>query len=141
MVQEANKSQLEKDSFKVVSKKKPTTEMVEDMIFAWKVSKHTRSNSAVIVKDLKTVGICQGETARIDAIEKALDRACENSKDAILSTDGSISAADGIQAAIQGRIAGIIQPGGSLKDKEMIKLADKYELVMITTGIRQFRNQ
>lgn len=141
LVQEADKSQLEKDSFKVVSKKKPTTEMVEDMIFAWKVSKHTRSNSAVVVKDLKTVGICQGETARIDAIEKALDRACENSKDAILATDGFISSVEGIQAAIQGRIAAIIHPGGSLKDKEIIKTVDKYELVMIQTGIRQFRNQ
>lgn len=139
LVQEADKSQLEKESFNVVSKKKPTTEMVEDMIFAWKVSKHTRSDSAVVVKDLKTVGICQGETARVDAIEKALDKACENSKDAILALDGFVSGAEGIHAAIQGRVAGIIQPG--FKDKEVIKIADKYELVMITTGIRQFRNQ
>lgn len=139
LVQEADKSRLEKESFNVVSKKKPTTEMVEDMVFAWKVSKHTRSNSAVVVKDLKTVGICQGETARVDAIEKALDRACENSKDAILATDGFLSTAEGIQAAIQARISGIIQPG--VKDKQLIKIADKYELVMITTGIRQFRNQ
>ena len=115
--------------------------MVEDMIFAWKVSKHTRSNSAVIVKNLKTVGLCQGETARVDAIEKALDRACENSKDAILATDGFISSTNCIQAAVQGRIAAVIQPGGSLKDKEIIKMADKYDLIMIQTGIRQFRNQ
>ena len=141
LVQEADKSQLEKDTFKVVSKKKPTAEMVEDMIFAWKVSKHTRSNSAVIVKNLKTVGLCQGETARVDAIEKALDRACENSKDAILATDGFISSTNCIQAAVQGRIAAVIQPGGSLKDKEIIKMADKYDLIMIQTGIRQFRNQ
>ena len=139
LVQETDKSQLEKESFNVVTKKKPTTEMVEDMIFAWKVSKHTRSNSAVIVKDLKTVGICQGETTRTDAIEKALDIACENSKDAILATDGFIVGSESINAAIQGRISGIILTG--VKDKDIIKTADKYELVMITTGIRQFRNQ
>ena len=138
-INEQENTDLTPKGFKVATKLKPTQEQVEDMVFAWKVSKHTRSNSAVVVKDLKTVGICQGETARVDAIEKALDRACENSKDAVLVTDGFLSSAEGIQAAIQARIAGIIQPG--LKDKQLIKTADKYELVVITTGIRQFRNQ
>lgn len=141
LVQEYDKSALEKDSFKLVSKKKPTTEIVEDMVFAWKVTKHARSNAAVVVKDLRTVGISQGQANRLEAIDIALDKACENSKDAILATDGFISSIESIQDAAQGRIAAIIQPGGSPKDKEIIKTADKYELTMIMTGIRQFKNR
>lgn len=141
LAQETDKSALEKDSFKLVSKKKPTTEIVEDMVFAWKIAKNARSNAAVIVKDLKTVGMAQGETNRINAIDIALDRACEGSKDAILATDGALSTTDAIFDAAQGRISAIIQPGGSAKDKEVIAAANKYELIMITTGIRQFKNQ
>lgn len=141
LVQDFDNSELKKNTFKVVSKKKPTTEIVEDMVFAWKICKYTRSNAAVVVKDLKTVGIAQGQANRIDAIDIALDRACENSKDAIMATDGHIASTEGILDAAQARIAGIIQPGGSKKDKEIIASADKYELTMITTGLRQFRNK
>lgn len=139
--QEPDKTSLEKDSFKLVTKKKPTAEMVEDMVFAWKIAKHARSNSAIVVKDLKTVGIAQGQSNRIEAIDIALDRACENSKDAILATDGAITTTDGIFDAAQARISAIIQPGNSTKDKDIAKAADKYELVMITTGIRQYNHK
>ena len=111
------------------------------MVFAWKVSKYTRSNSAVVVKNMRTVGISQGQPNRIDAIDSALDKACENSKDAVLATDGFISTIDGIYDAAQARIAGIIQPAGSKRDKEVVAAVDKYEMTMITTGLRQFKNK
>ncbi len=139
--QDFDNSELMKNTFKVVTKKKPTTEIVEDMVFAWKICKHARSNAAVVVKDLKTVGIAQGEANRISAIDIALDRACDNSKDAIMATDGFIATTDGIFDAAQARIAGIIQPGGSKRDKEIAQTCDKYELTMITTGLRQFKNK
>lgn len=141
LVQDVNDAELAKNTFKVVSKKKPTAEMVEDMVFAWKVSKYTRSNSAVVVKNMRTVGISQGQPNRIDAIDSALDKACENSKDAVLATDGFISTIDGIYDAAQARIAGIIQPAGSKRDKEVVAAVDKYEMTMITTGLRQFKNK
>ncbi|MCR5262140.1 MAG: hypothetical protein K6C94_09950 [Candidatus Gastranaerophilales bacterium] len=141
LVQDFDNSELMKNTFKVATKKKPTTEMVEDMVFAWKISKHARSNSAIVVKDLKTVGIAQGQANRIEAIDLALDRACENSKDAILATDGFIATTDGILDAAQARIAAIIQPGGSKRDKEIFAAADKNGITMITTGLRQFRNK
>lgn len=141
LVQDVNNTELNKNTFKVVSKKKPTTEMVEDMVFAWKISKYTRSNSAVVVKDMKTVGISQGQSNRIDAIDIALDKACENSKDAILATDGAIATTEGIYDSAQARIAGIIQPAGIKKDKEIIDTVDKYEITMVTTGLRQFKNK
>ena len=140
LVQDVDKKELDKDSFKVVTKNKPSAEMVEDMVFAWKVAKHVKSNAIVIAKDFKTLAICGGQTSRIDAMEIALNRACDAAKDAIVASDGFFPAIDNIQAAAQCRIAGIIQPGGSIKDKEVIEAADKYGIVMITTGIRHFRH-
>ncbi|MCD7879914.1 MAG: bifunctional phosphoribosylaminoimidazolecarboxamide formyltransferase/IMP cyclohydrolase [Candidatus Gastranaerophilales bacterium] len=140
LVQSVDKGELDKNTFKVVTKAKPTAEMVEDMIFAWKIAKHAKSNAIVIAKDFKTLGIGQGQTSRVDAFEIALNRACDGSKDAVAASDGFFPAIDNITAAAQGRIAAIIQPGGSIKDEEVIKTADKYNIAMITTGIRHFRH-
>ena len=140
LVQEFDTKELDKDSFEVVTKKKPTTEMIEDMVFAWNVCKHVKSNAIVIAKDFKTLAICGGQTSRIDSMEIALNRACDGAKDAVAASDGFFPAIDNIQAAAQCRIAGIIQPGGSIKDKDVIDAANKYDMVMITTGIRHFRH-
>ncbi len=140
LIQESDKGELNKDNFKVVTKVKPTQEMIEDMIFAWKVAKHSKSNAVVIAKDFKTLGIGQGQTSRVDAFEIALNKACDGSKDAVAASDGFFPAIDNIHVAAQGRIAAIIQPGGSIKDDDVIKTADKYNIAMITTGIRHFRH-
>lgn len=140
LVQETDHKELDKDTFQVVTKKKPTPEMVEDMVFAWKVCKHVKSNAIVIAKDFKTLAVCGGQTSRVDAMEIALNRACDGAKDAVAASDGFFPAIDNIQAAAQCRIAGIIQPGGSIKDKEVTEAADKYNMVMINTGIRHFRH-
>ncbi len=140
LVQDSDKGELDKDNFKVVTKTKPTAEMVEDMIFAWKIAKHAKSNAIVVAKDFKTLGIGQGQTSRVDAFEIALNRACDGSKDAVAASDGFFPAIDNIHAAAQGRIAAIIQPGGSIKDEEVINTANKYNIAMITTGIRHFRH-
>jgi len=104
------------------------------------VAKHAKSNAIVIAKDFKTLAIGQGQTNRVCAMEWALDYACDGSKDAVIASDGFFPAIDNIQAAAQGRIALIIQPGGSIKDKDIIAEADKYKISMITTGIRHFRH-
>ena len=140
LVQDTDKGELDKDSFKVVTKAKPTQEMVEDMIFAWKIAKHAKSNAIVVAKDFKAIGIGQGQTIRVDAFEIALNKACDGSKDAVVASDGFFPAIDNIHVAAQGRIAAIIQPGGSIKDEEVIQTADKYNIAMITTGIRHFRH-
>lgn len=140
LIQEIDKKELDKDTFKVVTKTKPTAEQIEDAIFAWKVCKYAKSNAIVIAKDFKTLAIGQGQTNRVCAMEWALDYACDESKDAVAASDGFFPAIDNIQAAVQGRIALIIQPGGSIKDKDVIAEADKYNIAMITTGIRHFRH-
>ena len=140
LVQDKDIKELDVETFKVATKEKPTAEMIEDMVFAQKIAKHLKSNAIVIAKDLKTIGICGGQTSRVGAVEIALMRVTDSAKDAILASDGFFPATDNITVAAQHRIKGIIQPGGSIKDKEVIDLADKLNICMITTGIRHFKH-
>jgi len=129
LIQSPNLSELDKDTFKVVSKQKPTVEQVEDAVFAWKVAKYVKSQGIVIAKDLKTAAISQGlQTA---SVEFALDYSCELSKDAILASDMTVSLHD-IDTASQGRIGLVVVPEA---DKDIIERADKYSMVLITTQI------
>ncbi len=128
LVQESNKSELNKDDFKVVTKLKPTVEQVEDSIFAWKVAKYIKSNAIVVAKDFKTLAIAQGLQSQ--AAEFAMNYACDTAKEAVMASDLPITVAD-FNAAIQNRVSMFILPGVT---QEIIKLADKYEKVIITTG-------
>ncbi len=139
LIQDFNKSELDKDKFKVVTKTKPTAEQIEDAVFAWKIAKYAKTTSVVIAKDFKTAAISQGHTNVINAVENALNYACDGSKEAVLSTDSVLRSEECIYAAVQGRIGLIIQPGGTLKDEKLIEICDKYNISMITTGIRNYR--
>jgi len=140
LVQSKDDKELDPETFKTVTKEKPTQEMIEDMVFAYKIAKHLKSNAIVIAKDLKTLGICGGQTSRVGSVEIALSRVADGAKDAILASDGFFPATDNITVAAQYRVKGIIQPGGSIKDKDVIELADKLGLCMVTTGIRHFKH-
>lgn len=140
LVQSIDNKEIDKDSFKVVTKKKPTAEQVEDMVFAWKVAKHTKSNAIVVALNKKAIGIGVGQTSRIASMEIALNQACDETKDAVIASDGFFPAIDNIHAAAQARIGAIIQPGGSIKDKDVIEACDKLEIAMINTGVRHFRH-
>ena len=127
-IQAPNKSELDKDTFKVLSKTKPTVEQIEDAVFAWKVAKHCKSRSIVIAKDLKTSAISQGLLAA--SVEYALDYSCDLSKESIIAFDTDITTHD-VDVASQGRVSVIILPKAS---QEIVKLADKYSMVVIETG-------
>jgi phosphoribosylaminoimidazolecarboxamide formyltransferase/IMP cyclohydrolase len=135
LVQDKNKKELNKDTFKIVTKKKPTAEQIEDAIFAWKVVKYAKTNAIVIAHDFKTIAIGQGHANSVSAFEWALDFACDGSKDAVAASDSSFIAVNNIHASVQGRVGLIIQPGGSVNDKAVIDEADKYDIAMITTCI------
>lgn len=132
IVQDKNKKELDKESFKVVSKTKPTVEQIEDAIFAWKITKYIRSAGVVIAKDFKMTGISQG--LQTPAFEYALNVACDNAKEAVLASDVPLSVHD-LNVAVQDRISLIIQPGVS---PDVLKQADKFNVAMITTGISNF---
>lgn len=133
LTQTPNTSELNKDSFKVVSKMKPTVEQIEDAVFAWKVAKHVSSRAIVISKDLKTTAIAQGLQSA--SIEYALDYSCDRSKEAVLACDTDITIHD-LNVAIQGRISVIIIPKAT---KEIIQTADKYNLAVIETGFTNYK--
>ena len=128
LVQETNKAELDKENFKVVTKLKPSVEQIEDTIFAWKVAKYVKSNAIVVAKDFKTLAIAQGMQSQ--AVEYAMNYACDTAKEAVMASDLPITVAD-FNAALQNRISVFILPGVT---QEIIKLADKYEKIIITTG-------
>ena len=128
LTQTPNLSELDKDNFKIVSKAKPTVEQIEDAVFAWKVAKHNTSQCIVIAKDLKTSAVAQGLQSA--SVEFALDYSCDMSKDAVLASDMPLEVHD-INVAAQGRIGTIIVPSAQ---KDVIDLADKYSIALITTG-------
>ncbi len=139
LIEEQNHAKLTKSSFKVRGKTKPTQQMAEDAIFAWKVAKYTKSNSAVIAKDLSTKSIVQGASSQAIAVESALDIACENAKEAVLATDADVKSEETINAAVQNRIGLIIESGDTEISNKIVKLADKYNIVLIKTGIKNNR--
>ena len=126
--QAPNLSELNKETFKIVSSLKPTVEQIEDTVFAWKIAKHINSQAIVIAKDLKTSAISQ--SLHSASVEFAIDYSCDMTKDAILASDMEITVHD-LNVAAQGRIGLIIIPNAN---KELIKLADKYGIIIITTG-------
>ena len=110
------------------------------MVFAWKVCKHVKSNAIVVAKEGKTLGIGAGQTSRVASVELALNQANYNSKNAVLASDAFFPFKDSIEIAASAKISAIIQPGGSIKDKEVIEACDKYGISMVFTGIRHFRH-
>ncbi len=139
LIQEQNNSKLTKETFKVVSQIKPTQEQVEDAVFGWKISKHLKSRSAVITKDLATRGLIQGKSNDVIAAEEAMNLACESSKDAVLILDDVINNTEIINTAIQGRIGLIIDSGNGKNSSNILKYADKYGIAVIFTNIQNKR--
>ncbi|MFH1588472.1 MAG: bifunctional phosphoribosylaminoimidazolecarboxamide formyltransferase/IMP cyclohydrolase [Candidatus Diapherotrites archaeon] len=138
LMQDADKKLFSK--LKTVTKKKPSKKEMDSMKFAFIVVKHVKSNAIVLVKDTRTVGIGMGQTSRVDAVEQAIKRAGKESKGSILASDAFFPFADSIELAVKAGIKCIIQPGGSLKDKEVIEAVNKAKIAMVFTGIRHFKH-
>ncbi|MEM3325707.1 MAG: bifunctional phosphoribosylaminoimidazolecarboxamide formyltransferase/IMP cyclohydrolase, partial [Thermoplasmata archaeon] len=125
---------------KYVTKRRPSDKEMEDLLFAWKVVKHVRSNAIVIAKNGVSVGIGAGQMSRIDAVKVAVMKAGERSKGAVLASDAFFPFSDDIEEAASAGISAIIQPGGSKRDEEVIRAAEKYDIAMVFTGIRVFKH-
>jgi phosphoribosylaminoimidazolecarboxamide formyltransferase/IMP cyclohydrolase len=128
------------NSWQVVTIRKPTDEELEDMAFAWKAVKHIKSNAIVLVKDGMLLGMGAGQPNRVNSVNLAVKAAGNSSKGSILASDAFFPFADGLEAGAEGGIVGVVQPGGSIRDNEVIDAADKLGLVMVFTGIRHFRH-
>ncbi|KZY83094.1 hypothetical protein A3742_17765 [Oleiphilus sp. HI0071] len=128
---------------KVVSRRQPTEDELRDALFTWKVAKMVKSNAIVYGKNLQTVGVGAGQMSRVNSARIAAIKA----EHAGLKVAGSVMASDaffpfrdGIDNAADAGIACVIQPGGSMRDEEVIKAADEHEMAMIFTGMRHFRH-
>jgi len=128
---------------KVVSKRAPTPTELEDLMFAWQVAKFVKSNAIVYAKERMTIGVGAGQMSRVYSAKIAgIKAADENLQVAgsVMASDAFFPFRDGIDAAAAAGIRAVIQPGGSMRDKEVIAAADEHGLAMVFTGVRHFRH-
>jgi phosphoribosylaminoimidazolecarboxamide formyltransferase/IMP cyclohydrolase len=144
MLQDGDTDLQERADMEVVTKRKPSEEEWGELLFAWKVAKHVRSNAIVLSRDLGTVGIGAGQMSRVDSVRLAVAKAREAQPDklagAVLASDAFFPFADGPEAAIEAGVKAIIQPGGSKRDHEVIAACDRADVAMVFTGRRHFRH-
>jgi len=138
MIQEHNVAEV--NDLKVVTEVEPTPEQIESLKFAWKVVKYVKSNGIVLVKGKRTVGIGLGQTSRVDAVRNAIARAGQKSEGSLMASDGFLPFRDNVDEAAKAGIKGVIQPGGSKRDPEVIAAANEHKIPMVVTGIRAFRH-
>ncbi|MEM9107894.1 MAG: bifunctional phosphoribosylaminoimidazolecarboxamide formyltransferase/IMP cyclohydrolase, partial [Pseudomonadota bacterium] len=150
LVQSKDNGQISEDDLKFVTKRAPSDKELKDMLFAWKVAKHVKSNAIVYAKDGATVGIGAGQMSRIDAsriaVKKAEDAAQLAEQDqpatigSVVASDAFFPFADGLLSAVEAGATAVIQPGGSMRDEEVIDAADKRGIAMAFTGMRHFKH-
>lgn len=131
---------INKDDLKIVTKKQPAEKEIADMLFAWKVLKHVKSNAILIAKDQTTVGIGPGQVSRVEAVEIAVKKSGDKIKGAILASDAFFPFRDSIDKIASTGITAVIQPGGSIKDEEVIGACDECGIAMAFTGSRCFKH-
>ena len=140
LLQNPDTSVITEENLTCVTNIKPTKEQIADMLFAWNVVKHAKSNAIVFARDHVTVGIGCGQTSRVDSTWIAAKRAGERAKDAVMASDAFFPFPDSVEEAAKHGIAAIIQPGGSIRDAEVFAKANELGIAMVTTGVRVFRH-
>ncbi|MEM7725510.1 MAG: bifunctional phosphoribosylaminoimidazolecarboxamide formyltransferase/IMP cyclohydrolase [Cyanobacteria bacterium P01_A01_bin.45] len=138
LVQAADDKPVNTKEWTFVTDRKPTESELAELVFAWKVCKHVKSNAIVISRDRTTLGIGAGQMNRVGAAKIALEQAADKSKGAFLASDGFFPFDDSVRTAAEYGITAIVQPGGSLRDEDSIKAANELGLAMVFTGVRHF---
>ena len=140
LVQSSDSLAEDSVSLKTVTRRAPTEAEVKDLLFAWRAVKHIKSNAIVLVKDKTLIGMGAGQPSRIVSAQIAKEKAGEKTKGSVLASDAMFPFPDVVEAAAEGGVTAIIQPGGSIRDEDSIKAADKYNIAMVFTGERHFRH-
>ena len=137
-----NRDALAEDvkDWKAVTKRSPTEEEFLDLAFAWKAVKHIKSNAIVLTRGLALLGMGAGQPNRVTSVHLALRAAGEASRGSVLASDAFFPFADGVETAAEGGVTAVVQPGGSIRDGEVIEAADKAGIAMLFTGVRHFRH-
>lgn len=140
LVQTRDTHRLKREDLKVVSKRSPAAHEIDDLLFAWTVCKHTKSNAIVYARERQTVGVGAGQMSRVDSVRIGAMRAQLPIKGSVLASDAFFPFRDGVDEAAKHGITAVIQPGGSVRDEEVIAAADEHGLAMVFTGIRHFKH-
>jgi phosphoribosylaminoimidazolecarboxamide formyltransferase/IMP cyclohydrolase len=127
-------------AMKLATKRAPTEAELAALKFAWIICKHVKSNAIVVAKDEAVIGVGAGQMSRVDSVHIALAKAGDKAQGAVLASDAFFPFPDGPEAAAKAGITAIIQPGGSVKDADVIAVADQYNIAMVFTGVRHFRH-
>jgi phosphoribosylaminoimidazolecarboxamide formyltransferase / IMP cyclohydrolase len=140
LVQDRDLVRVKKTDLKFVTKLKPSDEELKSLLFGWVVTKHVKSNAIVLCQGTKTVGVGAGQMSRVDSVMIAARKAGTRAKGSVLASDAFFPKEDGIEQAAAAGATAIIQPGGSIRDAEVIKAADRMGIAMVFTGVRHFRH-
>ena len=140
LLQDADTGRVTEDELKVVTWRPPSPEELRALIFAWRVCKHVKSNAIVYARDGQTVGIGAGQTSRVDAAKFGAQKAVLPLQGTVAASDAYFPFPDGLEAVAAAGATAVIQPGGSVKDDDVIAAADRLGLAMVFTGIRHFRH-
>ena len=140
LIQDRDTESEDREAMQVVTSRQPTEAEWGDLSFAWRVAKHVKSNAIVLAHDLVTVGIGAGQMSRVDSVRLSIEKANAAIPGAVLASDAFFPFADGPEAALEAGVQAIIQPGGSIRDEEVIAAADAAGLAMVFTGRRHFRH-
>ena len=143
LLQDSDIASLSAQDIKIVSEREPSEDEIQNCLFAWKVCKFVKSNAIVYTKDNQTIGIGAGQMSRIDSAQIAASKALERgfkTEGCSMASDAFFPFRDGIDAAAKIGITSVIQPGGSMRDQEVIDAANEAGMAMLFTGIRHFRH-
>ncbi len=140
LVQDSDTGDEPWDDWRVVTRTQPDAAQLADLRFAWTACKHTKSNAIVLVKDRQVVGVGAGQMSRVDSVRLAVERAGDRHRGAVLASDAFFPFRDGPDAAAAAGVTAIVQPGGSVRDDEVVAAADEHDIAMVLTGRRHFRH-
>jgi phosphoribosylaminoimidazolecarboxamide formyltransferase/IMP cyclohydrolase len=140
LLQDADTGRITQDELKVVTWRPPTTEELRNLLFAWRVCKHVKSNAIVYARDGQTVGVGAGQMSRVDAARFGAQKAVLPLKGTVAASDAFFPFPDGLEAVAAAGATAVVQPGGSVKDQDVIAAADRLGMAMVFTGIRHFRH-
>ncbi len=140
LVQNWDRAVYDEKTLKPVSKLSPTDAMMDDLKFAWRVAKHVKSNAIVYARNRETLGVGAGQMSRVDSAKIAVSKANKSLEDCVMASDAFFPFRDSIDEAAKCNVKAVIQPGGSIRDEEVIHAADEHGMVMVFTGMRHFRH-
>jgi len=140
LMQESDEATIDISDCKIVTERSPTKEELDGLQFGWKIVKHVKSNAIVFSRQKATVGIGAGQMSRIDSVKIATFKSIPNAQDTVMSSDAFFPFRDGIDEAAKAGVTAVIQPGGSMRDQEVIDAANEHGMAMVFTGMRHFKH-